>query len=177
MKNINNDWERRIAAVWENADTMLANDLVAAIDALAAARVGTDGVEDAAALFERASARDRVGLEAEAEKFYRAALVSSALDPYRRSRASIQLGSTLRILGQLAESEQLLSAELDRHLEPGNPRALHDEARAILALTYVAQGRTVEAAGLALSALAPHLTRYNRSVSGNAALLVAQTWS
>lgn len=74
---------------------------------------------------------------------YRAALGCESLDPYRRSRASIQLASTLRILGQLEESERLLVAELDRHLEPGNPRALHDGARAILAL----------------SALSPHLTR------------------
>ncbi len=177
MGNINDDWENKIAAVWKIADTMRANDLVAAIDALTTARVGNDGNEDAAALFERASVRDRAGLEVEAEHYYRAALASPALDPYRRSRASIQLGSTLRILGQLAESERLLSAELDRHLEPDNPRALHDEARAILALTYVAQGRAVEAAGLALSALSPHLTRYNRSVSGNAARLVTQTWN
>ncbi len=177
MKNINDAWEHQIAAIWEIADASPEIDLVAAIDALAAAHVDSDGVEDAAALFERASARDRVGLEAEAEKYYRAALALPGLDPYRRSRASIQLASTLRILGQLAESEQLLTAELDRHLEPGNPRALHDEARAILALTYVAQGRAVEAAGLALSALSPHLTRYNRSVSRNAALLVKQAWT
>ncbi len=176
MENINDNWENRIAAVWEIADASQEIDLVAAIDTLAAVRADSDGVEDAAALFERASARDRVGLEAEAEKYYRAALALPGLDSYRRSRASIQLASTLRIVGQLAESEQLLTAELDRHLEPGNPRALHDEARAILALTFVAQGRAVEAAGLALSALSSHLTRYNRSVSRNAALLVKQAW-
>jgi hypothetical protein len=116
-------------------------------------------------------------MENEAEQYYRAALATSMLDPYRSSRASIQLASTLRILGHLEESEQLLVAELDRHLEPGNPRELHDEARATLALTYVAQGRSMEAAGLALSALAPYLSRYNRSVSGNAAGLVARTWN
>ena len=93
------------------------------------------------------------------------------------SRASIQLGSTLRILGQLGESEQLLTAELDRHMVPGNVRALHNEARAFLALTYVAQGRATEAAGLALSALSPYLSRYNRSLTGNAAELVAKTWN
>ena len=87
------------------------------------------------------------------------------------------LRSTLRILGHLDESERLLVTELDRHLESGNSRALHDEARATLALTYVAQGRAAEAAGLALSALAPHLSRYNRSVSRNAAELVTITWN
>jgi hypothetical protein len=36
-------------------------------------------------------------------------------------------------------------------------------------LTYLVQGRAVEAACLALTTLAPHLSRYNRSVAGNAA--------
>jgi Tetratrico peptide repeat len=89
----------------------------------------------------------------------------------------IQLASTLRILGHLEESEQLLVNELDRHLQTGQERALHDEARATLALTYVAQGRAVEAAGLALCALAPYLSRYNRSVAANAAVLVQKAWN
>jgi Tetratrico peptide repeat len=92
------------------------------------------------------------------------------------SDASIQLGSTLSILGQLDESEKLLVAELDRHMEAGNPRKLHDEARAILAMAYVAQGRAVEAVGLALLTLAPHLSRYNRSMAANAAELVKKAW-
>ena len=143
------------------------------IDALAAERPAGHP----AALFERACARDTTGMEAEAEHFYRAALASDHLDSYRRSRASIQLGSTLRILGQLEESERLLVAELDRHMEPGNPRALHDETRAILALTYVAQGRATEAAGLALCTLASHLSRYKRSVNGNGEALAKKIWS
>jgi len=171
----NDDWEARIAAIWASvrAQSLSGEALVTAVDALAAERAPGD----ATALFERACARDTAGIEDAAEGYYRAALATSQLDAYRSSRASIQLASTLRILGHLDESEQLLVNELDRHLQPGNPRALHDEARATLALTYVAQGRTKEAAGLALSALAPHLTRYNRSVSGNAAELVAKTWS
>ena len=166
------EWETRVAALWKRAESMSGQALVAAADALADERER----DDAAALFERASARDRAGIEAEAERYYRTALATGRLDSYRSSRASIQLASTLRILGQLEESEQLLIAELDRHLEAGNPRALHDEARATLALTYVAQGRAAEAAGLALFTLAPHLSRYNRSVSENAAELVARTW-
>jgi Tetratrico peptide repeat len=173
MKKTGNDWESRVAAVWKTVNAMPPDTLIAAIDALA----GERPADDANALFERACARDTAGFEADAETYYRAALASEKLDAYRRSRASIQLGSTLRILGQLDESERLLTAELDRHLEPGNPRELHDEARAILALTYVAQGRAVEAAGLALLTLAPHLSRYNRSVAANAAELVKKTWN
>jgi hypothetical protein len=175
MSAANDDWEARVAAVWASVQSQSLSDeaLVAAVDALAAERPSGD----ATALFERACARDTAGIEDAAEGYYRAALATGQLDAYRSSRASIQLASTLRILGQLDESEQLLIDELDRHLQPGNPRALHDEARAVLALTYIAQGRAKEAAGLALSTLAPHLSRYSRSMSANAAELVGKTWN
>ena len=173
MSNDKHDWESRVEALWQRLDALPPCEFVRSIDALAAERPA----DDASALFERACARDSTGEESGAESLYRAAIDSGRLDPYRQSRAVIQLASTLRILGQLEESECLLVSELDRHLEAGNSRALHDEARATLALTYVAQGRAVEAAGLALSTLAPHLSRYNRSVSGNAADLVAKTWT
>jgi hypothetical protein len=173
MNNIDADWEARVAAVWQRVDALPPAELVAAVDALAAEREPGD----AKALFERACARDTTGIEDEAEHCYRQALATGRLDPYRQSRATIQLASTLRILGRLDESEQLLVALLERHLEPGNARALHDEARATLALTYAAQGRTAEAAGLALATLAPHLTRYHRSMARNAAALVPRTWA
>ena len=167
------DWERRVAALWREVDALSAEALVAAADALAEEREPGD----ARALFERACARDTGGFEADAEGFYRAALAARGLDGYRSSRASIQLASTLRILGRLQESEAILVAELDRHMEPSHERELHDEARATLALTYIAQGRAKEAAGLALCALAPRLSRYNRSVAGNAATLLRKTWN
>jgi Tetratrico peptide repeat len=164
------DWEARLAAQWKGVDAMSPEEFVAAIDALAAERPAGD----AAALFERASARDTVGLELGAKDFYRSALATGRLGPYRGARAIIQLASTLRILGELDESERLLVTELDRRSKVGGDHVLHDELRATLALTYVAQGRAVEGAGLALLTLAPHLTRYNRSMAGNAADLVAR---
>jgi len=167
------DWEARVAELWRQAPDLAPEELVARADHLAAERAS----DDAAALFERAAARDTAGFEAEAEHLYRRALGCEDLDAYRRTRATIQLGSTLRLLGRLDESEALLVAELDRHMQPGHARALHDEARAILALTYVAQGRSTEAAGLAIVTLAPHLSRYQRSMARNAAELVAKTWS
>ncbi|MEQ1517171.1 MAG: tetratricopeptide repeat protein [Usitatibacteraceae bacterium] len=173
MNETHDDWERHVGEIWNRVESLKPQELISAIDALAAERAP----EDPSALFERACARDTSGLEADAETYYRAALATDGLDPYRRSRASIQLASTLRILGRLEESEQLLVNELDRHMIAGAPRELHDEARATLALTYVAQGRPVEAAGLALSALAPRLSRYNRSMAGNAARLVTKTWN
>ena len=173
MDKDDEEWELRVAELWKRVESLQAADLVAAVDALANER----DPGDAAALFERACARDTAGIESEAEIYYRAALATDSLDPYRSSRASIQLASTLRILGRLDESERLLVSELERHMQAGAHRVLHDESRATLALTYVAQGRPIEAVGLALSVLAPYLSRYNRSISGNAAELVTKTWN
>jgi hypothetical protein len=169
------DWDTRITAIWATAADLDPALLVATIDALAQERAA----DDSRALFERACARDTAGRETEAEPLYRAALAATAggLDDYQRARAIIQLASTLRILGHLQESERLLVAELDRHLAPGGSRELHDEARATLALTYLEQGRAAEAAGLALSALAPRLSRYNRSMGANAARWARKTWN
>jgi len=161
------DWEARMASVWKIADTLTPQELVRTVDALCSERPA----DDACALFERASARDTAGIEDAAESLYRAALASGTLDPYRYARASIQLGSTLRHLGRLDESEQLLLAQLRRCKAEGPGAALHDEVRAVLAFTWIAQGRTLEAAALALETLAPHLTRYSRSMAANARAL------
>ena len=159
-------WEERVAACWSKAAGMRPEELVRHIDDIASARPPGD----ARALFERACARDTAGWEADAEALYRAALAAAPLDEMRRARAVIQLASTLRLLGRLEESEQLLRAELDR-ASTTNAYLLHDETRAFLALTLLAQGRAVEAAVLSLTALAPHLTRYTRAVRENAAEL------
>ncbi|WP_211466697.1 tetratricopeptide repeat protein [Collimonas silvisoli] len=171
MSNDLQDWETRVAVLWQQVDTISPKELVASIDALAAERPA----DDALALFERACARDTAGLESAAEPLYRAALASQGLDPYRQARASIQLGSTLRLLGQLEQSERLLLAQLQRYAEAGYGTALYDETRAMLALTYLLQGRATEAACLALRTLAPHLSRYNRSVAANAAEILKST--
>lgn len=169
---LHDDWTLRIDDVWRRAGDMADDQLVSEIDALSAERPPDDG----RALFERACARDTAGLEAAAEPLYRAALASGQLDPYRRTRAVIQLASTLRWLQRLEESEALLVDELSHHMQPGNDRPLHDEARAVLALTYAAQGRGSEAAGLALAALAPRLSRYNRSMLACARQLATEVW-
>jgi hypothetical protein len=165
------DWEARMAELWQRIDSIPSAEFVRSIDALAGERPSGDAM----ALFERACARDSTGIEDEAEKLYRAALATGKLDDYRRTRATLQLASTLRILGQLEESERLITAELDRRATAPGDYPLQDEARATLALTYLAQGKSKEAACLALRALAPHLTRYNRSVAGNAAQFARAT--
>lgn len=162
------DWEYRVASLWALFDECEPVEFVRRIDELAAERPETDG----AALFERACARDSTGIEGEAEGLYRAALATGELDPMRYSRAIIQLASTLRILGQLNESQALLEAALQRSIDEPDTYSLADETRAFLSFTYVAQGRSAEAVGHALLALAPHLSRYRRSVRGNATELI-----
>jgi hypothetical protein len=158
------DWNARVDALWSVADSLAPRDLVRGIDALAGERPHDDPV----ALFERACARDTAGLEDEAEPLYRAALASGRLDAYRQARATIQLASTLRHLGRFEEGERLLQARLERCRAEGPGAALYDETRAILAFTWLAQGKPVAAACLALETLAPHLSRYNRSTAANA---------
>jgi tetratricopeptide (TPR) repeat protein len=160
------DWERRVEAcwIWIRSSDPSSEQLLEAIDALAAEREP----DDPAALYERGSARDSAGRASEAEPLYRAALSSAALDAKRRPQAIIQLASTLRILGRLDESEELLRAELERCTRFPTAHALPDETRATLALTLLARGNAIEAALLALVALAPHLSRYSRSVLANA---------
>lgn len=157
------DWQTRVAAVWDD-ETVTDDERIAIIDRLAAER--PDG--DARALFERAGARDAAGRESEAEPLYRGAL-RAGVDDEHRPQAVIQLASTLRNLDRTDEAIRMLRAELDR--DPASP--LRDEAAAFLALCLVSAGDAREAASVALSALAPHLSRYRRSVMSYAAELRA----
>jgi len=153
-------WNERVAAVWDD-DAVSDAERIERIDALARERA--DG--DARALFERAGARDSAGVEVEAEALYRRAL-DAGLDDEHRPQAVIQLASTLRNLGKVDESLELLRAERER----GGPFA--DAASAFYALTLVTLGKSREAAAIALEALAPHLPRYTRSVTAYARELV-----
>lgn len=152
------DWQNRVDAVWAD-ETLDPGEVIGRIDALARERPE----DDAIALFERAGARDSAGLEADAEVLYRQALVTG-LDDERRTRATIQLASTIRNLGKTAEALDLLRGEYER-----DPRGdLHDAAAAFYALALVSNGEPERAASIALQALAPHLSRYTRSVTGYA---------
>lgn len=149
-------WDDRIATVW--ADESLSDaERIAQIDAVAGER--PDG--DARALFERAGARDSAGLETEAEPLYRAAL-AAGLDEECRPQAVIQLASTVRNLGRIEESLEMLREEYER----GGPFV--DAAAAFYALALVSHGEEREGAAVALTALAPHLPRYTRSVTAYA---------
>ncbi|WP_040165362.1 tetratricopeptide repeat protein [Microbacterium gorillae] len=161
-ENVPEDWQSRVDAVWQDEE-MDDTARIAAIDALSTEL----GDEHPVALFERAGARDSAGIEGEAEPLYRAAL-AAGLDPMRRTRAVIQLASTIRNLGKVDESLAMLAAEYDA--SRGGPLA--DEAAAFYALALTSVGDERRAASVALTALAPHLSRYTRSVTGYAAELL-----
>ncbi|MFJ6652482.1 tetratricopeptide repeat protein [Microbacterium sp. NPDC091313] len=155
---MSDDWQNRVDAVWAD-ESLDERAVIAAIDALAAERDRDDPV----ALFERAGARDSAGEEAEAETLYRRAL-ELGLDDERRTRAVIQLASTIRNLGKTDEALGMLRAEYERLPDGG----MRDAAAAFYALALVSAGEAETAASVALQALAPHLPRYTRSVTGYA---------
>ena len=157
-------WDERIDEVWADASgEEVGAEIIARIDALAAER----GADDARAEFERAGARDSAGRPEEAVPLYPRAL-ELGLDEEHRPQAVIQLASTIRNLGKLDEALDLLRAEYER--DAGAP--MHDAAAAFYALALVSSGKAVRAASVALTALAPHLPRYTRSVAAYARDLV-----
>jgi len=159
---MDHDWYARVSSVWASASGMPDLDVVAAIDALVAEREP----DDAEALFESASARDYAGLEAEAEPLYRQA-IDAGLNEATLPRAVIQLASTLRNLGQIEESIELLEEHLAQHPsdEWTGPGA------AFLALALASRGDERDAASVALAALADYLPVYSASVRGYAIAL------
>jgi hypothetical protein len=163
MTDTSDDWEQRLEALWRSFDNHDEAAFRAKLDALAAERPAGDAI----ALFERAGAFDSTGMENEAAPLYRQAL-AAGLPGDRRRRAVIQLASTLRNLGQLEESVALLRAERERPSD-----AMDDCVAAFLALSLADSGREREALSLALTALARHLPRYNRSLANYAKDLIA----
>jgi tetratricopeptide (TPR) repeat protein len=152
------DWERRVEALWAAIDDHDEAAFRTAMERLVAER----GPDDPVGLFELASAFDSTGHPEPAAEHYRAAL-DRGLGGDRRRRAVIQLASSLRNLGRVDESLALLEAE--RATGSGE---LDDELAAFLALALTSAGREREAVAVALTALAPHLTRYTRSVAAYA---------
>jgi tetratricopeptide (TPR) repeat protein len=162
------DWEERLAATWASIGDRSEHEFLAAIDGLAAEL--SEG--SAIAAFERACAQDSTGHSDRAVPLYGQAL-AAGLDGIRRRRAVIQLASSLRNLGHPEESIELLQAE---RREPSD--ALDDAVVAFLALALADRGppaRAREGLAIALTALAPHLPRYQRSPAGYAQDLAGES--
>ena len=155
-------WEARLADAWASADELGDNELRQRIESLAAELPEGSAI----ALFERAGSFDSTGRSDLAVPLYRKAL-DAGLTGERRRRAVIQLASSLRNIGQVDESVALLAAELEAESDH-----LDDAVRGFLALALTDAGREREAVSHALTALAPHLPRYQRSLGNYARLLV-----
>jgi hypothetical protein len=155
------EWEQRVAELWASIDEHSEEEFLTRMEQL----VAELPADSAVAVFERASSFDSTGHADLAVPLYRQAL-ELGLDGERRRQAVIQLASSLRNLGQAAESVALLRAE--RELESDD---LDDAVSAFLALALVDTGREREAVSLALTALSRHMTRYRRSLANYAQLI------
>jgi hypothetical protein len=155
-------WEQRSTELWSLVDDLEPEEFRARVDVLA----GELAADDPVGLFERGCANDSTGRPDVAVPLYRAAL-ERGLAGIRRRRAVIQMASSLRNLGQPEVSVELLRAERERGSDE-----LDDAVIATLALALADTGRSREAAGLAIGALARHLPRYNRSMANYARELV-----
>ena len=153
------EWERRIAMAWASMDDYGEPEFRELMKELTAqAPIELGGAGD----FEYGGAFDSTGDPQRAVELYRRAL-DRGLDPDRRRQATIQMASSLRNLGRADEGVTLLIEELARGSD-----LLDDAVRGFLALALVDAGREREAVSQALTALAPHLTRYQRSMAAYA---------
>lgn len=160
MNNLD-DWEDRLASLWDSLDNLGKADFITRMDVLTA-----ELPPDAAiASFERGAARDSCGYPELAIPLYQAAL-AAGLTGLRRRRAVIQMASSTRYLGNPQRAADLLTAELQ---EDGDE--LDEAVRAFLALALADLGREREALAISLTALSGYLPRYNRSLANYAQAL------
>jgi hypothetical protein len=147
-------YDRRSEELWASIDDYDEERFRAKIDELVAQLPANSPV----AAFERACTFDSTGHPDKAVPLYRRSL-EHGLAGQRRRRAVIQLASSLRNLKEAEESVRLLRAEL---AQPSDQ--LDDAVSAFLALALADTGRDREAVSVALTALAPHLPRYQQSL-------------
>lgn len=157
-------WQQRVDALWALFDSYEPDAFVTQMTRLTSERPA----DDAVAAHELGGAYDSTGHSDLAVPHYRRAL-ELGLDGNRHRQAVIQLASSLRNLGQAPESVSLLEGERDARTDE-----LDDAVRAFLAFALIDVGREREAAAVALSALAPHLPRYQRSVTNYAQALLPE---
>lgn len=155
-------WEQRSEALWSALETYEPEAFSVEIEKLVSEL--PDGSPLAA--FERGCAQDSTGHSDLAVPLYRQAL-RDGLQGIRRRRATIQLASSLRNVGQTGEAIQLLTAELQRTSDE-----LDGAVRGFLALVLADVGREREGLGHSLAALASYLPRYNRSLARYASELM-----
>lgn len=141
-------WQQRIDDFWESAQGKDAAALRAELGILL-----EPAIPAGHATFELASLHDYLGEEVQAIPLYKTALDSGTLSRAKRSEASIQLGSSLRNIGEPA-----LAAKALNEVDPDDP--LYADAQAFLALALFDAGEESAALKTALAALAPTLQQY-----------------
>jgi hypothetical protein len=146
--------EQKIADLWSDYEKLTPAEFLNRMTAI----VSELPVDSAIGLFELASANDSTGNEAKAAPLYKKAL-GNGLTGLRRRRANIQLASTIRNLGDPLQSVEILRKEL--HFPSDE---LDDAVKAFLSLALIDVGREREAAAIALTVVAPHLVRYQKSL-------------
>ena len=161
MSTVNPEWEQRSAALWSAIDTYQPEMFIKHIERLVSELPASSAVGQ----FELACAQDSTGHPDVAVPLYRAAL-AGGLAGIRRRRATIQLASSLRNLGNAAEAAALLAAEANAGSDE-----LDAAVQAFLALALADLGREREALSLSLAALSGCLPRYGRSLARYAAEL------
>lgn len=157
------DWERRIAALWDD-DTIDDQQRIDHMRTLADA-----APHPALGAFELGGAYDSGGYEAEAETQYAAATRAdlATVDPDRAAQLVVQHASTLRNLGRTDEAIAMLRNAPDHPATGAAPKVF-------LALALHSAGRFDEALRTAIEAVEPTLPRYRRSVSAYAKALTEQ---
>lgn len=156
------EWENRVAELWTELDTYGPEEFPAAMKKLCAELPA--GTADAD--FELGGSYDSTGYPEQAVLLYQRAL-ETGLEGERRRRAVIQLASSLRVLGHAETSVKMLTDERGRGEDH-----LSDAVDAVLALALADTGREREALSLAITALAQHLPRYQRSMKNYARQLL-----
>ena len=154
MQEEHNNWQYKVDALWEAINSYGREDFVDQMKEL----VSELSSDNPLGSFELGSAYDSTGYPKKAVPLYRRAL-ELGLSGQKRRRATIQMSSSLRNLGEVKESIGLLKAEV----EAGSDE-LDDAVSAFLALALADDGREREALSVALGVLAPHLTRYQASM-------------
>ena len=155
MNKTDSTWEQRVADLWKAVDNYEPDAFVTKMDALALELPPNDAV----GLFERGSAQDSTGHSDLAVPLYQAAL-NAGLTGLPRRRATIQLASSMRNLGNAQGAADLLAAEA-----AATSDNLDGAVQAFLALALADLGREREALAISLAALSRYLPQYNRSLA------------
>ncbi|GAB7192998.1 hypothetical protein NUM3379_37070 [Kineococcus sp. NUM-3379] len=166
-----------MAALWDRAEEMHEEEVLAAVEELAAER--PEG--DPEALFERASASDFAGRDTDAVALYRAAL-DAGLAGHLRAQAVVQLAGSLRALDRAEDALAVLDGASRPQDGPhegsddgpdDDADGFPDAAEALAALCLADLGRDREALVRAVAALARHAESYGPAIEAYLAELPA----